>query len=322
MSLCATLVALLTWVSLPQSAEAQGALVVQTCSTLPKAYTPGATRQPTVDINGNACIAGSISATTSATATNSLPTISAGAGASLYESLGGSLYVQPVFNSASGGGTQVDTTHGLPIVGISGGTAVPVSGTFYQTTQPVSIASGQVASGAFASGSIASGAIVSGADVTEGTTSPTVTCSTTWTVNGCLAQIDSDIKASLPIGSNVIGKVSIDQTTNGTTNGVVNAANTYNTIAASQSTQALTGGGGGATGDYLSHCTIVPATTAPGVVTILDNATAIYSYPGGGTTALLSLIPFSIPIAAKSVSGAWNVTTGANVSVVCVGKFT
>jgi hypothetical protein len=67
------------------------------------------------------------------------------------------------------------------------------------------IASGAVASGAFASGSIASGAIVSGADVTEGTTSPTVTCSTTWTVNGCLAQIDADIKGSVAAGTNSIG---------------------------------------------------------------------------------------------------------------------
>src|SRR5579864_26270 len=40
---------------------------------------------------------------------------------------------------------------------------VAVTGTFFQATQPVSIASGQVASGAFASGSIASGAIASGA---------------------------------------------------------------------------------------------------------------------------------------------------------------
>jgi hypothetical protein len=38
-----------------------------------------------------------------------------------------------------------------------------VTGTFYQTTQPVSMASAQVASGAYASGSIASGAIASGA---------------------------------------------------------------------------------------------------------------------------------------------------------------
>jgi hypothetical protein len=57
-------------------------------------------------------------------------------------------------------------------------------------------------------------------------------------------------------------------------------------------------------------------------VTILDNSTAIYSFPGGGTTALTTLIPFSIPIAAVSKTGAWKITTGANVSVVCVGKFT
>ena len=101
---------------------------------------------------------------------------------------------------------------------------------------------------------------------------------------------------------------------------MVNGASTYQTIAASQTAQVLQTSTG-ATGDYLSHCTIVPATTAPGVVTILDNATAIYSYPGGGTTALLSLIPFTIPVGAVSTSGAWKVTTGANVSVVCVGKF-
>jgi hypothetical protein len=37
-------------------------LVVQTCGTLPLAYAPGATRFDTVDINGNKCISGSISA--------------------------------------------------------------------------------------------------------------------------------------------------------------------------------------------------------------------------------------------------------------------
>lgn len=101
-----------------------------------------------------------------------------------------------------------------------------------------------------------------------------------------------------------------------------NGASKYNTVAASQTAQALTGGGGGATGDYLSHCDIIPATTAPGVVTILDNATSIVAFPGGGTTPLSNLVPFSIPLGAVSTSGAWKVTTGANVSVVCVGKFT
>jgi hypothetical protein len=62
-------------------------------------------------------VTGSLSATTSATAASTLPTISAGAGAAVYESLGGSLFSQPVFGSASGGGTQVDSTHGLPVQG-------------------------------------------------------------------------------------------------------------------------------------------------------------------------------------------------------------
>lgn len=43
------------------------------------------------------------------------------------------------------------------------GESVAVTGTFYQATQPISIASGGVASGAIASGAIASGAIASGA---------------------------------------------------------------------------------------------------------------------------------------------------------------
>jgi hypothetical protein len=37
-------------------ANAQDALVVQSCGTLPKAYSPGSNRQVTVDINGNTCV--------------------------------------------------------------------------------------------------------------------------------------------------------------------------------------------------------------------------------------------------------------------------
>ena len=97
-------------------------------------------------------------------------------------------------------------------------------------------------------------------------------------------------------------------------------AKTYNTIAASQTAQALTGGGGGATGDYLSQCVVTPVTTSPGVVTILDNSTTIFPF-AGGSSSLSNLAPFTIPVGAVSTSGAWKVTTGANVSVVCVGKF-
>jgi hypothetical protein len=102
---------------------------------------------------------------------------------------------------------------------------------------------------------------------------------------------------------------------------VINGANFYQAEPASTTITALTGGGGGATGDYLSHCTVIPTTVSPGVFTITDNATAIYSFPGGASS-LSNLVPWTIPIGAKSVSGAWKVTTGAGLSIVCVGKFT
>jgi hypothetical protein len=91
-------------------------LVVATCGTLPLAYTPGDVRPDTEDVNGNKCIAGNITATavTAATAANSLPTVAAGAGP-VYQSLGGAQYIQPVFGSANGGGTQVDSLNGLPV---------------------------------------------------------------------------------------------------------------------------------------------------------------------------------------------------------------
>jgi len=100
----------------------------------------------------------------------------------------------------------------------------------------------------------------------------------------------------------------------------INGATTYNTVAASQTAQALTGGSGGAAGDYLSHCDVFPATTSPGVVTIYDSTTAIFSF-AGGTASVSNVIPFTIPIGALSVNGAWKVTTGANVSATCIGKF-
>jgi hypothetical protein len=94
----------------------------------------------------------------------------------------------------------------------------------------------------------------------------------------------------------------------------------YVAVAASQ-TDAVIQASAGAAGDYLDHMVVIPATTAPGVVTIKDNATALISYPGGGTTALLTLTPFTIYVGAVSSSGAWKVTTGANVSILAVGRF-
>lgn len=93
----------------------------------------------------------------------------------------------------------------------------------------------------------------------------------------------------------------------------------YETVAASQTAQVL--GTAGATGDYLQGLLVVPATTSPGNVIILDNAVSITVFVGGASS-VGTLVPFFIPIGAYSVSGAWKVTTGASVSVVAVGRFT
>ena len=135
----------------------------------------------------------------------------------------------------------------LSVQGVSGGQALPVSGTFYQATQPVSIASAQVASGAFASGSIASGAIASGAiasgavasgaiasgalasgagtdgwNATLGAKADTVCATATGTCSeiALIKYLNNAAGGPIAAGTNLIGKVGIDQTTDGTTNGV------------------------------------------------------------------------------------------------------
>lgn len=90
----------------------------------------------------------------------------------------------------------------------------------------------------------------------------------------------------------------------------------YETVAASQTDQVM--GATGALGDYLDHCTLIVATAATAATTIKDNATTLYAFansPGGGIGV------YDIPVRARSTSGAWKITTGAGVSVVCTGDF-
>jgi hypothetical protein len=101
--------------------------------------------------------------------------------------------------------------------------------------------------------------------------------------------------------------------------GAMFGATGYETVAASQTAQVL--GTAGAVGDYLYFLLVIPATTSPGAVTILDNVTSITVF-AGGASSVSNLVPFAIPVQALSVSGAWKVTTGANVSVIAVGNFT
>ncbi len=94
----------------------------------------------------------------------------------------------------------------------------------------------------------------------------------------------------------------------------------YETVAASATDQAL--GAAGAAGDYLSHLTIVPASTSPGAVAIKDGAGAAISVFAGGASSLSNLAPFAVPLGLKSRTGGWSVTTGASLSVVACGDFT
>lgn len=96
-------------------------------------------------------------------------------------------------------------------------------------------------------------------------------------------------------------------------------ATAYETVAASQTGQVL--GTTGAAGDYLAGLLIIPGTTSPGNVIILDGATSITVFTGGATS-VADLKPFFIPLGLKCVGAKWSVTTGANVSVIASGNFT
>lgn len=93
----------------------------------------------------------------------------------------------------------------------------------------------------------------------------------------------------------------------------------YETVSASQTAQVL--GATGAAGDFITGILVVPASTSPGNVLLLDNATSITVF-AGGASSVSNLVPFFIPLGMKSASGAWKITTGANVSCIGVGNFT
>lgn len=93
----------------------------------------------------------------------------------------------------------------------------------------------------------------------------------------------------------------------------------YETVAASQTGQAM--GAAGSVGDLLAGLLIIPGTTSPGEVDILDGATSIMVFKGGATS-VADLKPFWVPLGLRSVSGPWSVTTGANVTAIGVGIFT
>lgn len=129
-------------------------------------------------------------------------------------------------------------------------------------------------------------------------------------VNAGRLWTSATVDAALPAGSNKIGSVDITDI----------SAGEYETVAASQTDQAL--GASGASGDYLAGVLIVPATTSPGAVSIKDGGGSAITIFTGGASSVSNLVSFFIPLGIKSGSGAWKVTTGSNVSAIGIGNFT
>jgi hypothetical protein len=237
-------------------------LVVATCGTLPLAYSEGATRLDTVDVNGNKC------------------TSSSGGG--------GSVTQGTVPWVVSGQGTAGTAATGvLTVQGIASMTKLLV------TPDSVALPANQSVNVSQVNGITT----LTGTGAT-GTGAQRVTVSTDQATNAGAALVKGGV-------------------------GVVNGGSTYQAVAASQTATVLQTATG-AIGDYLSHCVLYPTSTSPGVVTVFDNANAaatnVIAFPGGASS-LSNLAPIAIPVGAVSTAGAWKVTTGASVSVVCYGKF-
>lgn len=366
---------------LPTAALAQsGALVVATCGTLPQSYKTGATRPLVVDVNGNICISGSISASTSGfapggnygTLTSTVASADAAlpSGAVVTAWNTGTSSVSCVLgigaqtatankNIIPSGGSWFAFTVGSNthiacinqagdvasnVVVLSGGTGLPTgsggggggSGGNVNVTQ-------------FGSSNVVTGTGTSGAGIPRVTVSSDSSMTANQGTAGAspwLASVNQGGNTAVVKQANTVAAT--DQAlavavANATAPGqatmaasqpvviasnqsnipVVNGATTYQAVAASQTATVLQTSAG-ATGDYLSHCIIYPTSTSPGVVTVFDNtntaANSAVLFPGGASSTS-NLTPISVPVGAKSVNGAWKVTTGANVSVVCVGKF-
>lgn len=84
-------------------------------------------------------------------------------------------------------------------------------------------------------------------------------------------------------------------------------------IAAGQTTANI--GPVGHVGDYLDNITFSAGAT-PTVTTLFDGANAVIVLTPTTLTAT------NYPVRAYSKSGAWNVTTGTNVTAAAVGRFT
>lgn len=95
-------------------------------------------------------------------------------------------------------------------------------------------------------------------------------------------------------------------------------------IAASQTNvpvaSSTNNGGNGSAGDILDLITIIPANTSPGNVSIRDSTGSANTIFVGGANSVSNTVPFTVPGPGASITGNWNATTGANVSIMGRGK--
>ena len=98
----------------------------------------------------------------------------------------------------------------------------------------------------------------------------------------------------------------------------------YKVVLASCSTTQVSTIGDAAVGDYLHRLIVVPASSGAGVVTLFDGTTAVLSIPAvaGSGTGVTCPPPYSLfcGMAATSTK-AWNITCGAAVHAIAVGRF-
>lgn len=97
-----------------------------------------------------------------------------------------------------------------------------------------------------------------------------------------------------------------------------NAGDQYALVAASQTAVVL---GGGHAGGRITGVLLVPSSTSPGSVTLIDSSGSSIVLFQGGVSSLPSLAPIflGLSLVPSSPSGVWSCTTGANIACVFQG---
>ena len=203
-------------------------------------------------------------------------------------------------------GGQVSVTNPLPVAVESGGGGGGGGA--------VTIASGAVSAGAYSAGSFATGSGVDGWNLTEGTKADVAySGSGSSSIVAALKGIYAALVAALPAGTNIIGKVGVDQTTPGTTNGVA--------LVGVNSATALAGAGATGTGSLrvtAAQDTTTIAGSAPG--TAGTPSVNVVSMQGVASGTPVPVSASSGALAAGAGTDGWNVTEGAKADAAYAGS--